>query len=161
MRSAAMPHSLRSSPIILICIVGTWALSTVRCSEAVKWPSPIKSFCDSNSRLSTVAGSVIKVIVVTHWRLGSPKLQIALLMTPITAHSPMPRKLCSHWESLALTQPEGTLNPALHQELSKHFSDAEILELGLVAAFWRGSPSSCSAYDRVEKKRTPPFSPAD
>ena len=60
---------------------------------------PIKSFCDSNSRLSTVAGSVIKVIVVTHWRLGSPKHRLTLLMTPITAHSPMPRKLCSHWES--------------------------------------------------------------
>ena len=36
------------------------------------------------------------------------------------------------WEQLALTQPEGTLNPVLHQKLSHYLSDAEILKPGLV-----------------------------
>ena len=47
-------------------------------------------------------------------------------------------------EQLALTQPEGTLNPALHRMLAEHFSDAEILELGLVGGIRPGSPSLCS-----------------
>ena len=64
-------------------------------------------------------------------------------------------------EQLALTQPEGTLNPALHQELSKHFSDAEILELGLVGGILAGVAKFMFAYDLVEKEDTCPFHPAD
>ena len=41
-------------------------------------------------------------------------------------------------EQLALAQPEGTLNPVLHQKLAQHFSDAEILELGLVGGILAG-----------------------
>ena len=38
--------------------------------RGAKVANPIKSCCASGSPLSTVAASVIKGIVVTHWRLG-------------------------------------------------------------------------------------------
>jgi AhpD family alkylhydroperoxidase len=62
-------------------------------------------------------------------------------------------------QQLALTQPEGTLNPALHGELAKHFSDAEILELGLVGGILAGVAKFMFAYDLVEKEDTCPFHP--
>jgi AhpD family alkylhydroperoxidase len=63
-------------------------------------------------------------------------------------------------EQLALTQPGGTLNPALHRELVKHFSDAEILELGLVGGILAGVAKFMFAYDLVEKEDVCPFHPA-
>ena len=63
-------------------------------------------------------------------------------------------------EQLALTQPEGTLNPALHRELAKHFSNAEILELGLVGGILAGVAKFMFAYDLVEKEDACPFHPA-
>ena len=55
-------------------------------------------------------------------------------------------------EQLALTQPEGTLNPVLHQKLAQHFSDAEILELGLVGGILAGVAKFMFACDMVEKE---------
>ena len=60
-------------------------------------------------------------------------------------------------EQLALAQPEGTLNPVLHQKLAQHFSDAEILELGLVGGILAGVAKFIFAYDLVEKDDTCPF----
>ena len=63
-------------------------------------------------------------------------------------------------EQLALTAPEGTLNPALHQALAQHFSDAEILELGLVGGILAGVAKFMFAYDLVEKEDACPFHPS-
>ena len=62
-------------------------------------------------------------------------------------------------EQLALTQPEGTLNEALHSQLAQHFSDAEILELGLVGGILAGVAKFMFAYDLVEKEDSCPFHP--
>ena len=62
-------------------------------------------------------------------------------------------------EQLALTQPEGALNPALHRELSQHFSDAEILELGLVGGILAKVAKFMFAYDLVEKEDSVAFHP--
>ena len=64
-------------------------------------------------------------------------------------------------EQLALTQPDGTLNPALHQKLARHFSDAEILELGLVGGILAGVAKFMFAYDLVEKEDSCPFHPSN
>lgn len=64
-------------------------------------------------------------------------------------------------EQLALTRPEGTLTAALHQELSEHFSDAEILELGLVGGILVGAAKFMFAYNLVEKEDTCSLHPAD
>ena len=64
-------------------------------------------------------------------------------------------------EQLALTQPEGTLNPALHRELARHFNDAEIPELGLVGGILAGVAKFMFAYDLVEREGLLPFSPGE
>ena len=64
-------------------------------------------------------------------------------------------------EQLALTQPEGTLDPALHQTLAQHFSDAEILEQGLVSGILAGVAKFMFAYDLVEKEDSCPFHPSN
>ena len=63
-------------------------------------------------------------------------------------------------EQLALTESMGTLNPALHRELANHFSDADILELGLVGGILAGVAKFMFAYDLVEKEETCPFHPS-
>ena len=60
-------------------------------------------------------------------------------------------------KQLSLTQPEGTLNPVLHQKLAERFSDAEIPELGLVGVILAGVAKFMLAYDLVEKEDTCPF----
>ena len=60
-------------------------------------------------------------------------------------------------EQLALTKPEGTLNPVLHQKLAQHSSDAEILELRLVGGIPAGFAKFALAYDPVKKEDTCPF----
>jgi AhpD family alkylhydroperoxidase len=62
-------------------------------------------------------------------------------------------------EQLALTQPEGTLNPALHHALAEHFNDAEILELGLVGGILAGVAKFMFTYNLVEKEDNCPFHP--
>ena len=64
-------------------------------------------------------------------------------------------------EQLALTQPEGKLSPALHQKLAQHFSDTEILELGLVGGILAGVAKFMFAYDLVEKEDSCPFHPSN
>jgi AhpD family alkylhydroperoxidase len=64
-------------------------------------------------------------------------------------------------EQLALTQPEGRLSPALHQKLAQHFSDTEILELGLVGGILAGVAKFMFAYDLVEKEDSCPFHPSN
>ncbi len=60
-------------------------------------------------------------------------------------------------EQLSLTEPQGTLSPALHEELAQYFSDAEILELGLVGGILAGVAKFMFAYDLVEKEDACPF----
>jgi alkylhydroperoxidase family enzyme len=64
-------------------------------------------------------------------------------------------------DQLSLTEPTGTLNPALHRKLAKHFSDAEILELGLVGGILTGVAKFMFAYDLVEKEDSCPFHAVD
>ena len=45
------------------------------------------------------------------------------------------------------------------RELAKHFSDAEILELGLVGGILAGVAKFMFAYDLVEKEDACPFHP--
>jgi len=64
-------------------------------------------------------------------------------------------------DQLLLTEPTGTLNPAPHRELAKHFNDAEILELGLVGGILAGVAKFMFAYDLVEKEDSCPFHAVD
>ncbi len=60
-------------------------------------------------------------------------------------------------ERIALTAPDGELDAALHARLSAHFSDAQILELGMVAGILAGMAKFMFAFDLVEKEPYCPF----
>ena len=60
-------------------------------------------------------------------------------------------------DQLALTNPQGTLDDALYADLRAHFSDAEVLELGMVAGILSGIAKFLFVFDLVEKEANCPF----
>jgi AhpD family alkylhydroperoxidase len=60
-------------------------------------------------------------------------------------------------DQMLLTNPDGKLDKRLHAELSQYFSDAEILELGLVLGILSGMAKFLFAYDLVEKENNCPI----
>lgn len=60
-------------------------------------------------------------------------------------------------DEMRLTNPAGVLARSLHDPLSEHFSDAEILELGLVLGVLSGMARFLFAFDLVEKESNCPF----
>ena len=63
-------------------------------------------------------------------------------------------------EQMLLTNPGGQLDEALHRQLSDHFDDAQILELGLVAGVLAGMAKMMFVFDLVEKEDNCPLMPA-
>lgn len=57
-------------------------------------------------------------------------------------------------EQFLLQNDDGTLSPDLHQRLSEHFSDAEILELGVIAAMLAGWSKMMFVFDIVTREDT-------
>ncbi len=53
---------------------------------------------------------------------------------------------------MALTNMDGQLTPALYADLSAHFDDSEIFELGMVAAVLTGMAKFLFVYDLVERE---------
>ena len=60
---------------------------------------------------------------------------------------------------MALTNMEGRLTPVLYEDLSAHFDDAEIFELGMVAAVLTGMAKFLFVYDLVEREAHCPVGP--
>ncbi len=60
-------------------------------------------------------------------------------------------------DELRLTNRHGILDATLYTELREHYSDAEILELGLVLGILSGVARFLFAYDLVEKEENCPF----
>lgn len=60
---------------------------------------------------------------------------------------------------MALTNMDGRLTPALYEDLSAHFDDAEIFELGMVAAVLTGMAKFLFVYDLVEREAHCPIGP--
>ena len=55
-------------------------------------------------------------------------------------------------DQMLLTNPDGALSKSLYDDLRKHFSDGELLELGLVMAVLSGMAKFLFAFDLVEKE---------
>ena len=60
-------------------------------------------------------------------------------------------------DEMRLTNAAGVLDGPLYEELSQHFSDAEILELGLVMGVLTGMAKLLFAFDLVEKEANCPW----
>jgi AhpD family alkylhydroperoxidase len=61
---------------------------------------------------------------------------------------------------MALTNPTGYVSTALYARARRHFSDGELVELGVIMAVLCGMAKLIFAYDLVEKEDTCPFVPA-
>jgi alkylhydroperoxidase family enzyme len=64
-------------------------------------------------------------------------------------------------DQVALTNMDGDLSDALYARLSKHFSDADICELGTVMAVIAGMAKLSFVMRLVEKESYCPFAPPD
>ena len=60
-------------------------------------------------------------------------------------------------DQMVLTNPSGSLDEALHERLKRHFSPAEIMELGMVMAVLTGMAKMLFTFDLVEKEESCPF----
>jgi AhpD family alkylhydroperoxidase len=61
---------------------------------------------------------------------------------------------------MVLTNPKGFISKALYARARAQFSDAELVELGVIMAVLCGMAKMIFAYDLVEKEDTCPFIPA-
>ena len=55
-------------------------------------------------------------------------------------------------DQMLLTNPDGALSQSLYDDLKTHFSDGELLELGLIMAVLSGMAKLLFAFDLVEKE---------
>ena len=62
-------------------------------------------------------------------------------------------------DQMLLTNPGGQLGPALYADLREHFSDAEILELGVVLGVLAGMAKFLFAFDLVAREPDCPITP--
>lgn len=63
-------------------------------------------------------------------------------------------------DQMLLTNPGGQLDEALYTEMRAHFSDAEILELGVVLGILAGMAKFLFAFDLVAREANCPIHPA-
>ena len=71
------------------------------------------------------------------------------------------KAVLAYAEQVALTNKDGRMTPALHARLRAHFSEADILELGVAMAVISGMAKLSFVLDLVEKEGYCPFaSPA-
>lgn len=62
-------------------------------------------------------------------------------------------------DTMALTRPTGQLDATLHARLKPHFTDGELVELGVIMAVLCGMAKMIFAFDLVEKEDSCPFIP--
>jgi alkylhydroperoxidase family enzyme len=60
---------------------------------------------------------------------------------------------------MVLTNSKGAVSPALYQRLKRSFSDADLVELGMIMAVLCGMAKFIFAFDLVEKEDYCPFTP--
>ena len=63
-------------------------------------------------------------------------------------------------DQMLLTNPGGELDEELYNELRRHFTDAQILELGVVLGVLAGMAKFLFAFDLVAKETSCPIHPA-
>lgn len=89
---------------------------------------------------------------------GFTQAQIdALIAGSDTPFAPAERAVIHYAEQVALTNNRGSMSPELFAALRAHFSEAEILELGVAMAVIAGMAKLSFVLDVVDKEVTCPF----
>ncbi|MDR7101165.1 carboxymuconolactone decarboxylase family protein [Croceicoccus sp. BE223] len=74
-------------------------------------------------------------------------------------YSPAQKAALQLADVMVLTNPAGSVDKPLYDRLRNHFSDAELVELGMIMAVLTGVAKFIFAFDLVEKEDTCPFIP--
>ena len=94
-------------------------------------------------------------------RAGIAEAQLDAVMDETSAaFSERERAVLRLAAEMALPNMEGQLTPALYEDLSAHFDDGEIFELGMVAGILTGMAKFLFVYDLVEREAHCPVGPA-
>jgi len=81
----------------------------------------------------------------------------ALLAGSLAPFTPAERAVISYAEQVALTNMDGAMSTELFQELRQHFSEADILELGVAMAVISGMAKLSFVLNVVERENYCPF----
>lgn len=95
-------------------------------------------------------------------RAGVTAEQLARIMDLSSAcFSERERAVLRLADQIVMTNMHGHLSPALHRELARHFDDAQVFELGMVAGILTGMAKFIFVYDLVEKEANCPIVPLE
>ena len=93
---------------------------------------------------------------------GVSNTQIAKIMnTDADCFDSKDKAILNLADQIVLTNMNGNLDKKLYSELSKHFDDAQIFELGVTAGILTGMAKFLFVYDLVEKEDNCPIIPLD
>ncbi len=106
-------------------------------------------FCNQGNRVDALAAGLSEEDIA------------ALDDYPSSSLEPAEKAALKLADQMLLTNPGGQLDEALYQELRQHFSDAEILELGVVLGVLSGMAKFLFAFDLVAKEANCPIHPGD
>ena len=84
----------------------------------------------------------------------------ALLAGNLAPFTPAERAVISYAEQVALTKMDGAMSAELFQDLRQHFSEADILELGVAMAVISGMAKLSFVLNVVERENYCPFASA-
>ncbi len=90
---------------------------------------------------------------------GFADAQLAAIEGDRAAFSEAERAVLDLADRMALTNPAGRLDAALHARLKAHFDDAQILELAMVMGIIGGLAKMSFVLDLVEREAACPFTP--
>lgn len=106
-------------------------------------------FCNQGNRQDALAAGL------------SPTDIDALESSDLSNFQPAERAAIGLADEIVLTNPQGRLRADLYQTLRKYYSDAEILEMGLVSGILSGMAKFLFVFDLVEKEDSCPFQSLD
>ncbi len=106
-------------------------------------------FCNQGNRVDALAAGLSEADIA------------ALDDYPASSLGPAEKAALRLADQMLLTNPGGELDEALYSELRQHYSDAEILELGVVLGVLSGMAKFLFAFDLVAKETYCPIHPED
>jgi AhpD family alkylhydroperoxidase len=122
----------------------------VRAKELLRLKLSKQHGCQFCNRFNTVEAA----------KAGITQEQVdAIFMPESPLFSDRDRAIIALGEEMMLQNMEGHLSPALYAQLKAHFSDAQIIELGFIAAVLTGVAKWIFTFDMVDREEICPIRP--